>query len=139
GALRQSTMRPGSRLHMAFACLNIAVAASAGVVIAFDKTFHFLPGFVMSNVFAHAHLAAVGWATMMVVGVGYRLLPMVLPSRMPSGARIAVSALLMEIGVLALFGTLVAQSLWSVAAGLTIVAGLAVFAADEIGRASCRE
>jgi hypothetical protein len=28
-----------------------------------------MPGLVLANVFADAHLAALGWATMMVVGV----------------------------------------------------------------------
>jgi hypothetical protein len=125
-------MPAASRLHIAFACANFAIAATAGVLIAFDETFHFLPGFVIANVFAHAHLAAVGWATMMVVGVGYRMLPMVLPSRMPAGPSVTVSALLMEVGVLALFGTLAAQSAWSLAAGLTIAAGLAIVARDVV-------
>jgi hypothetical protein len=133
GALRRSTMPPASRLHIAFACGNIAIAAAAGILIAFDKTFHFLPGFVISNVFAHAHLAAVGWATMMVVGVGYRMLPMVLPARMPAGRTVALSALLMEVGVIGLFVALVTQSRWSIGAGLTIVAGIAIFARDVLG------
>jgi len=130
GALRRSTMPAASRMHIAFACANIAIAATAGILIAFDKTLHFLPGFVIANVFAHAHLAALGWATMMVVGVAYRMLPMVLPSRMPTGRAIVVGALLMESGVLALFGTLVVRSRWSIAAGLTIVGGLATFLND---------
>ena len=50
--------------------MNFWFAASMGVLIAYDKVAHFLPGLVLSNVFAHAHLAALGWATMMVVGVG---------------------------------------------------------------------
>ena len=40
------------------AFLNIVGAATVGVLIGFDKVYHFLPGFVLSNVFAHAHLAA---------------------------------------------------------------------------------
>ena len=54
------------------AFLNILGAATLGVLIGFDKVYHFLPGFVLANVFAHAHLAALGWATMMVVGVAFR-------------------------------------------------------------------
>ena len=61
-------------------------------------------GFVLTNVFAHAHLAAVGWATMMVVGVEYRLLPMVIPARALSGLTVYASAVLIELGVLILFG-----------------------------------
>jgi len=84
------------KLHIAFACLNIAIAASMGILLGFDKAYHFLPGFVLSNVFAHAHLAAIGWATMMVVGVSYRLLPMTLPSKMPTGRSMVASAILLE-------------------------------------------
>jgi cbb3-type cytochrome oxidase subunit 1 len=40
---------------------------------------------VLANVFAYAHLAAVGWVSLMVVGVAYRLLPMVLPSELRRG------------------------------------------------------
>ena len=65
------------------AFFNILVAAILGVLIGFDRVYHFLPGFVLANVFVHAHLAALGWATMMVIGVAYRLLPMILPAAMP--------------------------------------------------------
>jgi hypothetical protein len=34
--------------------LNITLAASMGILLGFDKAYHFLPGFVLSNVFAHA-------------------------------------------------------------------------------------
>lgn len=115
------------KLHIVFACVNIGIAASMGILIAFDKTYHFLPGFVLSNVFAHAHMAALGWAAMMVVGVGYRLLPMVLPSRMPSGPSLFVSAVVLEVGVLGLFVTLLLRSALSVVFGGLVIAGLASF------------
>ena len=84
---------------------------------------------VLANVFAHAHLAAVGWAVMMVVGVGYRLLPMVIPAKAPAGPAVYTSAILMEIGVLILFAALIAQSSWAVVGAILIVAGFACFAA----------
>src|SRR5437016_991560 len=92
GGIRRASIPVGVKLHIVFACVNLAIAASMGILLGFDKVYHFLPGFVMTNVFAHAHLAAIGWATMMVVGVGYRLLPMTLPSRMPAGRSTAASA-----------------------------------------------
>src|SRR5207249_11630135 len=46
--------------HIVFAFMNALGAATMGAVIGFDKTYHFLPGYVMANVFAHAHLAAIG-------------------------------------------------------------------------------
>jgi hypothetical protein len=116
------------KLHIILACANIWMAAVMGLLIAVDKVAHFLPGFVLSNVFAHAHLAALGWATMMVIGVGYRLLPMTLPSKMPAGRAIYASAILLETGVLGLFTALLFRSAWALLFGAAIAAGMAVFA-----------
>jgi hypothetical protein len=120
------------KLHITFACINFVIAASMGLLLGFDKAYHFLPGYVLSNVYAHAHLAALGWATMMVVGVGYRMLPMALPSRMPAGRSTFVSAVLLEAGVLGLFVSLLTRSAWTMLFGGLIVAGLAAFAGHVI-------
>jgi len=125
--LRQQGSTDGPALHVAFACGNFLVAASMGILLGFDKVFHFLPGFVLSNVFAHAHLAALGWATMMVMGVAYRLLPMVLPSRMPTGRSLYASAILLEGGILGLFVALVCQSRWTLFFAVVVASGLATF------------
>jgi hypothetical protein len=129
GGLRHSAAPAAIKLHIALACGNIGLAAAMGILIAFDKVYHFLPGFVLSNVFAHAHLAALGWGAMMVVGVGYRLLPMTLPSKMPSGRSMFASGVLLETGVLGLFVSLLLQSVWTRLFGALIVAGLGVFIA----------
>jgi len=130
--VRRARLPAAVKTHIVLACANFWTAASMGVLIASDKVWHFLPGFVLSNVFAHAHLAAIGWATMMVVGVGYRLLPMTFPSKMPSGRSVYASAALLEAGVLGLFFSLLRGSLWSLAFGFLIVAGLGVFAAHVV-------
>jgi hypothetical protein len=113
--------------HIVFAFLNVLGAACMGVLIGFDKVYHFLPGFVLNNVFAHAHLAAIGWASMMVVGVAYRLLPMVLPSQMPKGSRLWISAILLQVGVSGLFITLLLRRPWSWFFALTVIAGFGAF------------
>jgi len=129
----QRATLPGSvKAHIVLACVNFWIAASMGVLIAYDKVVHVLPGFVLSNVFAHAHLAALGWATMMVTGVGYRLMPMTFPSKMPSGRSVFASAVLLEIGVLGLFVSLLRGSSWALAFGLLVAAGLGVFAAHVV-------
>ena len=120
------------KLHVVFACVNFGLAATMGLLLAFDKSYHFLPGFVLSNVYAHAHLAAIGWAMMMVVGIGYRMLPMTFPSRMPSGRSTFASAVLLETGVLGLFVSLLIGSAWTLLFGGVIVAGLAAFAAHVV-------
>ena len=109
-SLRTAPISRAVKLHIALAFLNVLGAGSMGLLLGFDKVFHFLPGYVLSNVYAHAHLAAVGWALMMVVGLSYRMLPMVLPSAIPDGKSVYVSALLLEIGVVGLFITLTSRS-----------------------------
>jgi hypothetical protein len=120
-------IQPAVKLHIVFACVNFWLAASMGLLIAFDKVGHFLPGFVIANVFAHAHLAALGWATMMVVGIAYRMLPMLFPSKMPAGRSMYASAVLLETGVLGLFTGLLFRSQVAAVFGIVIVAGLMVF------------
>jgi hypothetical protein len=118
--------------HIVLACANFWIAASMGLLIAIDKVTHFLGGFVLANVFAHAHLAALGWATMMVIGVGYRMLPMVIPSKMPSGRSLYASVVVLQIGVLGLFVTLLLRSPLAVVFGLMTVSGLAAFAVHVV-------
>ena len=119
---------PGSvKAHVVLSFANIVAAASLGVLLGFDKAYHFLPGYVLTNVFAHAHLAAIGWASMMVVGVAYRLLPMVLPSQMPGGRRLWSTAVLLEVGVLGISMTLLLRSRYTWLFALMVVAGFAMF------------
>ena len=123
-SIRRAGIHPGVKLHVVLACMNLWIAAATGLLIAFDKSRHFLPGFVLTNVFAHAHLAALGWATMMVVGVGYRLLPMILPANIPAGSSIYLGAALLETGVLGLFVALLLRNRLALVFGLTVIAGL---------------
>jgi len=125
--LRTSRLPLAVSTHIALAFLNVLGAATLGTLIGFDKVYHFLPGFSLSNVFAHAHLAAIGWASMMVVGVAYRLLPMVLPSAMPGGRTLWLTATLLQAGVTGLFASLLLRTSVSWIPALAIVAGFSVF------------
>jgi hypothetical protein len=115
------------KLHVLLAFVNMALAATAGVAIGFDKVYHFLPGYVISNVLAHAHLAALGWASMMVIGVGYRLLPMVLAAKTPTGHGLYASAALLELAALGLFVSLTLRSGWSWLFASSAAGAFAVF------------
>lgn len=125
--VRRAPIQPAVKLHIVLACMNFWIAASMGLLIAFDKVFHFLPGFVLANVFAHAHLAALGWAAMMVIGVAYRLLPMILPARMPAGRSLYLSAVLLEIGVLGLFAALLTRSRTETVFAVFVILAFAAF------------
>lgn len=130
--LRAATLPRAVSAHIVLAFANILVAATMGVLIAFDKVYHFLPGFVLTNVFAHAHMAAIGWASMMVVGIAYRLLPMVLPAAMPKGTRLWTSAVLLQVGVSGLFVTLLLRGSRAWIFALIVIAGFAAFLAQVV-------
>jgi len=126
-AISRAPIQRAVRLHVQLALLNFALAATYGVTLGFNKADPFLPGFALSHVFAHAHLAGVGWAAMMVVGISYRLLPMLLPSAMPPERRLYASAVLMEVGLLSLAALLVLRSRWVVAAAFLIACGFVAY------------
>jgi hypothetical protein len=130
--LRTAALPHAVSAHIVLAFVNVLGAATMGVLIGFDKVYHFLPGYVLANVFAHAHMAAIGWASMMVVGVAYRLLPMVLPAAMPNGPRMWISAVLLQTGVWGLFVALLRRSplVWMFA--LIVIAGFVAFASQVV-------
>ncbi len=126
-ALPAAPIQRAVKLHFALGFLNLLGAAAAGLLLGLDKIFHFLPGYVLANVAAHAHLAALGFALMVVMGAGYRLLPMLLPAAMPDRGSLWASALLLEAGVLGLSAGLVARRAWAGVFALLAVAGIAAF------------
>ena len=115
------------KLHVALAFANMLAASVLGMLIGLNRLFGWLPWPPLSSAFAHAHLAAVGWAVMMVVGLSYRLIPMILPAAMPTGTSLVASAVLLQVGVIVLVVSLIGQSRWTPAGALIVLAGLASF------------
>ena len=115
------------KLHVVLAFANMILASGFGMVIGLNRIYGWLPWSPMSAAFAHAHRAALGWAVMMVVGLSYRLIPMIVPAQMPKGGSIATSAVLLEIGTIGPVVALIIRPDWSPAAALVIVAGIASF------------
>lgn len=130
--LRRAPVPREVKLHIVLAFANLFGAAVFGVMLGVDKMSPFLPGEALSNVFAHAHLAGIGWAVMMAVGVGYRLFPMVLPSAMPTGRWIYASAALLEVGVIGLFVGLMARSVVVASFAVCVLIGIGVFIGEVI-------
>jgi hypothetical protein len=125
--LRQAPVPLEARLPLGLAFLNVLGAALLGVVLALNKVSPFLEVRHLDAVFAHAHLAGLGWGVLMVMGAGYRMLPMILPAAMPRGAWVYASAVLLEVGVVGL----VVGFLWGgrglPAGALLAAAGIFVF------------
>jgi hypothetical protein len=118
---RIARARHPARLPLLLGMANILAAASAGVLLGFDKVHHFLPGYVISNVLAHAHLAALGWACMMTLGLSWALDP---------GAREHLTRsfiLTFQVAIVGLFGALLTGS--RAMGPCAVVAALALLAA----------
>ena len=116
------------RLHVRLAFSNMLAAGALGILIGLDKSRGFLGISPISATFAHAHLAALGWAAMMVIGLSYRLMPMMLPAAMPSGRLTAASAILLEAGLVVLVPSLIFEWPLTGLAASMIVGSLASFA-----------
>ncbi len=119
----------GVRLHLVFASVNILLTVTLGIVVGLARSHPLLPAATLDNVFAHLHLGAIGWVTMMLFGVGYRLLPMILASKMPSGWQMIASALFLEVGVLGIAGHYVLSlpSWTRLVSGLAAASGVGLF------------
>jgi len=125
--LRRAPIPDAVKAPVALAFLNVVLAASLGVVIGLNKVSPFLPVHHLQAVLAHAHLAALGFATMLVMGVSYRLLPMMLPAAMIAGRGPLLSAWLVEVGVLGLTASFFLDGLGRRPSAALAVAGIAVF------------
>jgi len=119
---------PGAvRAHIVLAYTNLCLAATFGVLLAINKTHTILPGVHVNDVFGHVHYAAVGWATFMVMGVGYRLIPMYLPAGPPDGPSLWVSAAVLQTGVMGLATVLMVHPPLAPIFASCIALGLALF------------
>lgn len=125
--LSQSPVPPAVTLHVRLAFYNILIAGVLGIVIGVDRTRGLLGLSPVAATYAHAHLAALGWAAMMVIGLSYRLVPMLLPAAMPAARGLAASAILLEAGLAVLVVSLLAGWPTVPFGALLIVAALATF------------
>jgi hypothetical protein len=117
------------KLHVALAFANMLGASVFGVVVGLNRIFGWFAWSPISAAFAHAHLAAIGWAVMMVVGLSYRLIPMIVPAAMPTRRSMAHSAVLLEAGILVLAIGLVRHSAATLPGAILILAGFGSFLA----------
>jgi len=137
GAMRAGKSPLAVRAHVALAYGNLLLAIASGMALAWNKEHPFLPRGPIASAFGHAHLAAVGWATLMVVGVGYRLFPMFLPAKPPSGPSLVATPVLLEAGALGLFASSFFGFPPTVSAAPLAAAGVFLFV-FEIARAMRR-
>jgi hypothetical protein len=118
---------------MFLATCFLLLAGSLGFTLALDKSHEFLGGDVLTNLASHVHFAAVGWVTLTICAVSYRILPaFLLPTaKLPAGAMwqiYAIAIAVLGLGFSLLFG-LGGVTFWA----LLIAAALLAYVAT-IGR-----
>jgi hypothetical protein len=115
------------KLHVALAFINMIAASVFGIFLGLNRSVAWVTWSPLSAAYTHLHIAAVGWGTMMFIGLAYRLIPMIVPTAMPTAGTMALSAVLLESGLAVLALALMTHSVWQAAGALLIVAGLVSF------------
>ena len=81
----------------------------------------------ISAMHAHAHLSGVGFFTLLIVGVSYKLIPMFVLSEIQSHRRAVASVALLNLGLAGSFITILMRSPWKLAFAGVIIAALALY------------
>jgi hypothetical protein len=73
--LLASPQRGVAEIGLLISTAFLVVAAALGMALAVDKSWPVLHGNVLTNLAAHAHLAALGWVGTTIVALSFRFLP----------------------------------------------------------------
>jgi cbb3-type cytochrome oxidase subunit 1 len=115
---------------MLLSILLLLIAAVLGLLLGLDKTFNFLGGNLIANLAGHAHLAALGWVSLTICAVSYRMIPaFLLPEvQLPRGAMWQLYGLAAAVAGLAvaLLSGSSGTSFWGVAIVLGLLSYVAV-------------
>ncbi len=122
GLFQTSPKAPWPRRFVASSLVYFFLAASLGLVLGLAKAYDVRPSFLaerhLANVFAHAHLAGVGWVLAMIFGFQLKLVPTTegSPSSLP------IRFALLHLGTLGLAASLLLETTpWPYALALAVV------------------
>jgi hypothetical protein len=115
-----------------------ALAESNDGIIAPEKAGLLLSGLIslasfvshfdaISAMHAHAHLGGVGFFTMLIVGISYKLIPMFTLSDVQNRRRAGLSVALLNIGLAGAFAAILLRSPWKLAFALVVVIALGIY------------
>jgi hypothetical protein len=102
-------------------------AAALGTLIAADKTYSFLPGSTITNLSAHAHLAALGWVALTVCALSFRFLPAFLLPTLDLARPALRQVSFLAGAVILLVVALLGRSRWIPLAALVVAASLVAY------------
>ena len=108
---------------------NLSTAAPLGALIGAVRSLgSFMSRFeAISAMHAHAHLGAIGFFTMLIVGVSYKLIPMFTLSEIQNKRRAALSIALLNVGLAGSFFSILLRSPWKLAFAVVTISALALY------------
>lgn len=105
----------------------LVLAMMAGLYAAASKSWNFSPFSHLAFMHGHAHLGSIGFFTMMIIAVSYKLVPMFTLSDLQNPRRAWASVLLVNAGLAGLFPTMILASPWKLLFALVVIAALALY------------
>jgi hypothetical protein len=124
-ATAASGLPTATGLQIQLAWLNLVGTAFIGTLLGINKTTPVLPGYSLHNVYAHAHLAAIGWAFLLLVAVAHVFL-LDREERLPWPGLSIAGTLATQLGATGVFVSLLTGEPWSVPFGIVAAAGMAM-------------
>lgn len=124
-SLRRIRRRDAAVPYLVAALTYLAASVVLGNLMALDKIWDFIGGQVLATIQGHAHLAALGWVSMMILGVGHKMIPLLTASTPGEERRSRRRFWLLNGGILGLFLTLVTRSRWVFPLALLVALGFA--------------
>ena len=122
------TVRRGCEMRLRLRIPSSATGAVGVLLCGLRSIAGFLAHFdPISTMHAHAHLGGVGFFTMLIVGVSYKLIPMFTLSEVQSRRRAVCSIALLNVGLAGSFVTILLRSPLKLAFALLVVAALAIY------------
>jgi len=122
-SLRQVSRKDVAIPYLVAALVYLGATVFLGNLMALDKVLDFLGGQVLATIQGHAHLAALGWVSMMILGVGHKMIPLLTASTPEEERRSRRRFWILNAGVIGLFAALVTRSRWASPLGLVVVLG----------------
>ncbi len=113
--------------HVTAALAYLAATVVLGNLMALDKIYDYLGGQVLRTIHAHAHLAAIGWVTMMIFGASYKLIPMFSLGELREVRLARWQFWLLNAGLVGLFWALLLRSVWALPFAILIAIAVGLF------------
>jgi hypothetical protein len=121
--LRQISRKDIATPYLVGSLAYLAATVILGNLMALDKVLDCLGGQVLATIRGHAHLAALGWISLMILGVGQKMLPLLTATTPEEERRSRRRFWILNAGIIGLFIALVTRSRWASVLGLVVVAG----------------